>query len=60
MSVYIMLVIAWGAGLMALLGGFIAHSEGSANTVLKKRGGARCYRVRRWYFNGRSGFCTGS
>ncbi|HAS21690.1 MAG TPA: divalent cation transporter, partial [Idiomarina loihiensis] len=36
MSVYIMLVIAWGAGLMALLGGFIAHSEGSANTVLKK------------------------
>lgn len=36
MSVYVMLAIAWGAGLMALLGGFIAHAEGRANTVFKK------------------------
>ncbi|MDV6316589.1 ZIP family metal transporter [Idiomarina sp. HP20-50] len=36
MSVYVMLAIAWGAGLMALFGGFLAHLEGNANTVVKR------------------------
>ncbi|WP_417441480.1 ZIP family metal transporter [Idiomarina sp.] len=36
MNVYIMLLIAWGAGLMAVFGGFLAHVEGKANTTLKK------------------------
>lgn len=36
MNVYIILAIAWGAGLMAALGGVIAHFEGSANTIAKR------------------------
>ncbi|WP_404397743.1 hypothetical protein [Idiomarina loihiensis] len=36
MNVYIMLIIAWGAGLMAVFGGFLAHVEGKANTTVKK------------------------
>jgi len=36
MNVYWMLLIAWGAGLTALLGGAIAHIEGSANTMGKR------------------------
>ncbi|MBF60254.1 ZIP family metal transporter [Halomonas sp. FeN2] len=36
MSVYGMLFIAWGAGLMALFGGFLAHVEGTANTIAKQ------------------------
>ena len=36
MTIYWMLLLAWGAGLMALLGGVIAHVEGSANTTGKR------------------------
>ncbi|RUO40383.1 ZIP family metal transporter [Idiomarina aquatica] len=36
MTIYWMLLLAWGAGLMALLGGVIAHIEGSANTTGKR------------------------
>ncbi|WP_404400572.1 ZIP family metal transporter [Idiomarina seosinensis] len=37
MNVYAMLLIAWGSGLMAFLGGAFAHLEGSANTKGKRR-----------------------
>lgn len=36
MNIYVMLCIAWGAGLMAFFGGVLAHLEGSANTVAKR------------------------
>ncbi|MGM0481153.1 MAG: ZIP family metal transporter [Pseudomonadota bacterium] len=36
MNVYTMALIAWGAGLMALVGGLLAHLEGSANTMVKR------------------------
>lgn len=36
MTIYWMLLLAWGAGLMAFLGGTIAYLEGSANTVTKR------------------------
>lgn len=36
MSIYVMLLIAWGAGLMAFFGGAIAHVEGDAKTVTKR------------------------
>lgn len=36
MNIYWMLLLAWGAGLMAFTGGIVAHFEGSANTVSKR------------------------